>query len=74
MGIVDISSLHRCGVRMNGVLIEWNSWLGYFFIFFTFLHVRTCHTIQKTIFTKKLYPIYDSAVGIQVTWIKQKKE
>ena len=53
MGIVDISSLHRCGVRMNGVLIEWNSWLGYFYIFSLFLHVRTCHTIQKTIFTKK---------------------
>lgn len=70
MGIVDISSLHRCGVRMNGVLIEWNSWLGYFFIFFHFLHVRTCHTIQKQYLQKSCIPFYNSAVGIQLTWIK----
>jgi hypothetical protein len=35
MGKVDYCSLYLCGIRMNGVLIEWNSWLGYF-IFFTY--------------------------------------
>ena len=73
MGIVDISGLHRCGVRMNGVLIEWNSWLGYFYIFhffYTYVHV----TQYKDHIYKMLYPIIHSAVGIQITWIKQKKE
>ena len=38
MGKVDYCSLYLCGIRMNGVLIEWNPWLGYFIIF-TFLHI-----------------------------------
>ena len=57
MGIVDISSLHRCGVRMNGVLIEWNPWLGYFYIFslfYTYVHVTQ---YKKLYLQKKLYPI-----------------
>lgn len=58
MGKVDYCSLYLCGIRMNGVLIEWNSWLGYFI----FLHTH--------LYTKMLYPILHSAVGIQVTWIK----
>lgn len=53
MGKVDFCSLYRCGIRMNGVLIEWNPWLGYFY-YFHFLHVRTCHTIPH---------IYNNAVS-----------
>jgi hypothetical protein len=68
MGIVDISSLHRCGVRMNGVLIEWNPWLGYFYIFTFFTRTYMSHN-TKTIFTKCCIPFYNSAVGIQLTWI-----
>ena len=69
MGKVDCCSLCRCGIRMNGVLIERISWLGFFY-YFHFLHVRTCHTIQKPYLQKCCIPYYNSAVGIQVTWIK----
>lgn len=64
MGIVDNSSLHRCGVRMNGVLIEWNPWLGYFifFTFYTYVHVTQ---YKKPYLQKSCIPFYNSAVGIQ---------
>ena len=56
MGKVDCCSLYRCGVRMNGVLIEWNPWLGYFYIFtfYTYVHV----TQYKNHIYKMLYPIF----------------
>ena len=69
MGRVDCCSLYRCGVRMNGVLIEWNPWLGYFYYFSLFTSTYMSHD-TKTIFTIILYPILHSAVGIQETWIK----
>lgn len=52
MGIVDISSLHRCGVRMNGVLIEWNPWLGYFLYFHFFTRTYMSHNTKKHIYKK----------------------
>jgi hypothetical protein len=55
MGKVDYCSLYLCGIRMNGVLIEWNSWLGYFI----YTYIQKCCILY-----------YNSAVGIQVTWIK----
>ena len=56
MGTIDLISLYRCGVRMNGVLIEWNSLAWIFFIFSLFTRTYMSHD-TKTIFTEKLYPI-----------------
>jgi len=55
MGILDSICLYQRGARMKGVLIEWEL-VAWIFYIFHFLHIRTCHTIQKTIY-KMLYPI-----------------
>lgn len=55
MGKVDYCSLYLCGIRMNGVLIEWISWLGYFYYFHFFTRTNMSHN-TKTIY-KMLYPI-----------------
>lgn len=46
MGKVDCCSLCRCGIRMNGVLIEWNSWLGYFLYFHFFTRTYMSHNTK----------------------------
>lgn len=69
MGKVDDSNLYLCGVRMNGVLIEWNPWLGtfvlLFFLFLLFFHFFTrtymSHYLSKKICIPNTYCCGDTS-------------
>jgi hypothetical protein len=76
MGKVDISSLYRCGDRMNGVLIEWSVWLGImytilFSIFYLFFLLKHTHHYLQNICIPYTYCCGDT---INLDKTGQKKE